>query len=362
MPESILSRDAVYSAVPTVRVDGQANAMLVNQLIAMEMREREGGMSALELRFSNYGSQAPALGALMFEDGSILKLGATMQVFAGDVTSPTEIFRGKITALEGRFSRDGSAELVVLAEDLLQSARLARRTKTWDNATLADIATQVASQAGLTPVIDGLASNIGTQLQFNESDLHFLRRLLARYDADLQVSGTELHATSRAQAQRNTVEVVKKSQLREVRVVADLAHQVSEVTVSGWDYQQGQRISATSQIAAFGPGSGKNGKQWLEQALATRSQHLGQFAALDTTDAQALADAEFAQRLRRFLVAHGVSEGNPNLRVGTHLKLTGLGPRFDNTYYTSATTHRFDTAKGYETEFTAECAYLGGAA
>ena len=70
---------------------------------------------------------------------------------------------------------------------------------------------------------------------------------------------------------------------------------------------------------------------------------------------------EFAQRLRRFLVAYGVSEGNPNLRVGSHLKLVGLGPRFDNTYYTSATAHRFDTTRGYETEFTAECAYLGGA-
>ena len=39
-----------------------------------------------------------------------------------------------------------------------------------------------------------------------QRDLHFVRRLLARYDADLQVVGTELHASPRSQAQRTTIE------------------------------------------------------------------------------------------------------------------------------------------------------------
>jgi phage protein D len=227
---------------------------------------------------------------------------------------------------------------------------------------LAQVTRQVASDLGLTPVVDGLDTNVGTQQQCNESDLVFLRRLLARYDADLQVVGAELHAAPRDRAQRGTVELAMNSQLREVRVTADLAHQVSQVSASGWDYQQGQAFSVTSTTTSLGPGSGKSGKDWLQQALANRSEHLGQFAVLNRTEAQALADAEFSQRSRRFLVAHGVAEGNPNLRVGSSLKLTGLGPRFSNTYYTTATLHHFDTANGYETRFTAECAYLGGAA
>ena len=94
--------------------------------------------------------------------------------------------------------------------------------------------------------------------------------------------------------------------------------------------------------------------------LQQLSEQLGQFSNLNAQEAQALADAEFAQRARCFVVAHGVSEGNPNLRVGTYLQLVGLGARFSNTYYTTATVHRFDTQGGYETRFTAECAYLGG--
>jgi phage protein D len=360
MPEQPLTQDAVYSAIPTVQIDGQANDKVTAQLLSMEMREQEGGMSALEMRFSNFGSFSTGLADLVFEDGAVLKLGAAVLVYAGDASSPTEIFRGKITALEGRFPDSGPPDLVVLAEDALQSARMRRRTKNWDSATLTQIAQQVATNLGLTPVLAGLDTNIGTQQQFNESDLQFLRRLLARYDADVQIVGTELHASPRSQAQRNSIEIDLNSQLKEVRVIADLSHQVTQITATGWDYNQGQAISVTSQTTSFLPGSGQAGNAWLQQALATRSEQIGQFSSLNTQEAQALVDSEFAQRIRSFVVAHGVSEGNPNLRVGTYLQLGGLGPRFSNTYYTTSTVHHFDTQNGYSTRFRAECAYLGG--
>jgi phage protein D len=360
MSETPLAPNAVYSAVPTIKVDGQLDDKIKEQLLSMTMRESEGGLSSLELRFSNFGSFSGGLADNVFEDGALLKLGAGLQVYAGDVQSPTEIFKGTTTALEAVYPSAGPPELIVLAEDPLQRARMHRRTKNWDAATLDDIVSQVAGDLGLTPVTNGLTANIGDEQQLNESDLHFLRRLLARYDADLQIVGTELHAAPRTQAQRTKVDLAMFGQLREVRVLADLAHQVSQVTATGWDYGQGQTVSATSQTTSLGPGSGKSGKDWLEQALASRSEHLGQFAIRDQADAQALADAEFAQRARRFVVARGVAEGNPNLRVGTALTLKGLGPRFSNDYYTTATTHSFDIAKGYLTEFTAECAYLGG--
>jgi phage protein D len=324
------------------------------------MREHETGMSSLELRLSNFGSFSSGLADMVFEDGTIIKLGTEIKIFAGTVNSPTEIFRGKVTGLEGRFPSNGPPDLVVLAEDALQSARMTRRTKNWDSTTLSAIASQVANNLGLTPVVDGLDTNVNTQQQFNETDLHFLRRILARYDADVQIVGTELHASPRSQTQRNLMELDLNSQLKQVRVIADLAHQVTQVTATGWDYQQGQDISVTSQTTSLGPGSGRTGADWQQQAFAMRFEHIGRFATLDTADAQALVDAEYAQRARSFVVAHGVAEGNPNLRVGSYLKLNGIGPRFSNTYYTNATVHHFDTANGYETRFCAECAYLGG--
>jgi len=359
MPEQPLSQYAVYSAIPTVQIDGQGNDKVTSLLLSLDMREQEGGMSSLEMRLTNVGSSPDGQGNMAFEDGTILKLGASVLVYAGDASSPTEIFRGKITALE-LVCKENALDLVVLAEDALQSARMARRTKTWDATTLTAMAQEVATNLGLTPVLAGLDTNIGTQVQFNESDLVFLRRLLARYDADVQIVGAELHASPRSQAQRNSIEIDLNSQLKQVRVVADLAQQVTQMTSTGWDYTQGQRISVSSQTTSLGPGSGQTGSAWLANAMATRSEQLGQFSNLNAQEAQALADAAYAQRSRGFVVAHGVSQGNPNLRVGTYLQLGGLGPRFSNTYYTTSTVHHFDTEGGYETRFAAECAYLGG--
>jgi len=361
MPEQALTQDAVYCAIPTIKVDGQFSDVIADQFFAMEMHEREGGMSSLELHLSNQASNTGGTAGPAFENGKILKLGTALIVYAGDVKSPTEIFRGKVTALEGRYPNSGPPELVVLSEDPLQGARMHRQTKTWDVSSLGDIVTQIANQLGLTPQVNGLGVSIGTEQQLNETDLGFLRRLLARFDADAQVVGNELHASPRSQVQRPSLELIMNKQLHEVRVIADLAHQVSQVTVTGWDYQQGQTISATSQSTSFGQGSGQTGKDWLMQALSARSEQMGQFSSLNQSEAQALADAEFIQRTRRFVVAHGTAEGNPGLRVGTWLTLKGLGPRFSNSYYVTSAIHRFDIHRAYETEFTAESAYLGNA-
>ena len=35
MPEQPLTPDAIYSAIPTIQVDGQLNTMIANQLLSM---------------------------------------------------------------------------------------------------------------------------------------------------------------------------------------------------------------------------------------------------------------------------------------------------------------------------------------
>jgi phage protein D len=96
--------------------------------------------------------------------------------------------------------------------------------------------------------------------------------------------------------------------------------------------------------------------------MAARPENLGHLTVSSQDEADALAEAAFDRRARRFVVARGVTEGNPDLRVGVHLTLTGIGERFANDFYVVETRHCFDLDAGYHTEFTGECAYLGGAA
>ena len=359
MPESPLSSPALYTARPTVRVNGSDQPRVAGLLIAMEMTEQEDGLSTLELKLTNWASN-PAGGAdFAFEDETVLKLGDAIAIYTGEESAPTEIFRGKVTALEAAFPEDGPPTLTALAEDALQQARCARRTKTYENQTVADIAQSIAGNLGLTPQITALSQNCGTQVQFNESDLAFLRRLLVRYDGDLQVVGTELHVSPRGQVRRGGVTLQLRSQLRRATVLADLAHQVSEITVTGWDAQGGQRITGRSSGAQSGPGAGRTGASLLSSALGRRSHQISHLALLDSSEASAVADAACDERQRRFVTLEGVAEGNPAIRVGTHVTIEGLSPRCNNTYYVVRSRHRYDLARGYETDFTAECGFLG---
>lgn len=360
MAETPLSPNAVYNALPTVQVAGSSYPLISEQILAMVVDEREGGMSALELRLSNVASDPGGGADLAFEGGDLLRLGAQIAVYGGDQLAPAELFRGTITALEAEFPEDGPPELAVLAEDALQRARLARRTKVYADLRIADIARRVAEQAGLRPVIGDLGDTSGPQVQLNESDLAFLRRLLAAVEADLQVVGEELHVAPRADALRGTIELELHSQLRAARVIADLADQVSAVTVAGWDAAQGQRVSATSRGDRLGPGEGAAGADVLREALAERRHHMGHLAASTRGEAEALAESAFAERARRFVRLSGLAEGNPQIRIGAGVRTAGLGPRFDNTYYVTAARHTYDLERGYLTAFEAECAFWRG--
>jgi uncharacterized protein len=360
MPEEPLSRLALYSARPTVRVNGSANERVSGLLTAMEMVERESGLSTLDLRFTNIAADGNGGVGFAFEDETPLKLGDRIAVYSGDEDGPTEIFTGFVTALEADFPEDGPPMLTALAEDKLQIARMKRRTRTYENQSLADIARSIAQDHGLTPRISGFSDAIGVQVQLNESDLAFLRRLLARHDGDLQVVGDELHVSPRGEVQRGRLELAFGSQLRRARVFADLAQQVNEVTVTGWDPAQGERLTGRSSSGRDrGPGRGRSGADLLEQTLGRRSHQIGHLAVGTSAEADAVAVAAFDQRRRRFVTVDGMAEGNPALRVGMHVELRGLGPRFSNTYYVVACRHRFDLQQGYETDFTGECAFFG---
>ena len=359
MGEMNLSTLAFYSARPTLRIDGQDNDMAAGLMQSMVMREREGGLSSLEIAFVNFSARESGQVGPAFEDEQLLKLGAELKVYAGEAAAPTEIFCGHISALEFAFDSEGPPRLIVQAEDKAQQARMTRRIAVYDNKSVADIANEVASRMGLTPVVSGLTDTSTVEVQFDESDLAFLRRLLMRHGADMQIVGTDLQVSPRKDVQRNQVTLRMHSQLHKVRVVADLAHQVTEVRVTGFDPAQGQAVDGSGSSAPLGPGSGRTGKDLLQQAVGDRVQQTSHRLALTQGEADALAQAEFEQRARRFVQVEAVCEGNPGLRVGSHVTLAGVSPRFDNTYYVTACTHRYDMRRGFETELSAESAYFG---
>lgn len=368
--ETAISVGSIFKAIPRIEINGESNAMVQESLIAMNMRENVGGLSSLEMRFYNTsGIEGRGVGLGFETEGqNDLALGSAVKIFTGDMNDPQEIFDGVISAIEWvrefeqqAVMRDQQPELIVLAEDKLQLARLKRQTRRHEQGTVSQIVEAVAQELGMQVEISGLNEQLDVQIQHNETDLAFIRRLLERYDADLQIVGQTLNISPRSEVRRNEITLELDSQLLSCRVCADLAHQVNQVTYAGWDVEQGQAIQISSNDNAdLGPGSGRTGAAFLSDVFSNRSEHLSHTTAQNNDEAQKIVNTCLSKRARSFVKASGKSLGNSNLRVGSHVTLQGIGVRFENTYYVTETCHRFTTSGGYITEFEAETAFFGG--
>ncbi len=351
------------NARPTIRINGAKKPLIDEMLHAMSLHETADGMSALELAFTDWVSKPGGHAEFAFGDGAILKLGAEIKVYGGDVSNPQEIFRGRISALETNCSVDSPPLITVLAEDSLNAARKTRRSESYTAATLADVARKIAKRHGLKPVVKDLPNISADWVQLNESDLSFLRRLAARFDVSLQVVGEELQIEVFGVEARNALELRLNDKLLAVRITADLAEQAKEICVSGYDTAKGSTTRQSATSGNFGPGRGDKGFTLVEQALnAGVKENLGHFGEMTDTEAKAMSAAAFAQRARHFVKATGLAEGNAALRVGTWLTLKRVNPMFEGEYVVREARHEFSLKTGYTTSFTAHSAYWRNAA
>ena len=351
--------DSAFIATPTISIDGKVRDRVAELLVEMTVVERDDGLSTLELRLTDFATDRSGAGVTVFIREESIKLGADITVQAGETGAQRTIFEGTITALESAHTKADAPQLVILAEDALQQARMTRRTTVYEKLTISDISTRIAVNMGLQVDTIDIGDDPTTQVQLNESDLGFLRRILERNDCVLGVSGKLLKISKRGDRQENTVQLRMHQELQRARVLADLAHQVSSVTVSGWDETQGKRVSASSQGTSFGPGAGRKGADFLVRTIGDRAEHFGHLAAATDTEAKAIADAAYNERARRFVTAEATTAGDSRIRVGVHVEMSGLGDLFDNTYMVTSATHQYDLTNGYRTSFEAECAFLG---
>ncbi|MCB9742414.1 MAG: phage late control D family protein [Alphaproteobacteria bacterium] len=348
------------SARPIVRFDGRDNDLVMENLLSLRLEDQRGGLSTLELRLLNVASDSQGEVDYAFDSDELVSLGKEVYLGMGDLDSPISMFRGLISRFEEEHG-GGPPVMHVYAEDALQGARMTRRTTVHTELQISSLAEQVAQDLGLRARVQGFTETLGDHVQINESDLSFLRRLLRRYNGDIQVIEDELHVAPLPDVRRGELELNVATDLLKCRLSADLAHQITTVTVSGYDAAQGRQVGASSAPSDLGPGQGNTGAGWLNRTSGVRSEHVGRAPVRDEDEAQALADAVHAARARGFVQVVGTTQGNPNIRVGAHVRIRGVGSRFENTYAVTRTCHRYDRGAGYQTDFEAESAHLAEA-
>jgi uncharacterized protein len=350
-----------YASHPTISLEGQERPALGEALLlSLLVEETTAGLYRCEARFNNWTPMERQ--PFPFFDRNLVDFGQTLAVTMGPPESAREIFNGRISAIEAQYPQQQSPEVTLLAEDRFQDLRMERRTRTFTDSSDADVVQQIASQHGLTAEVDADGPTYRVLTQLNQSDLAFLRERAAAVDAEVWLAGRVLHFQRRSRRQVDEVRLVYGGNLLEFSVMADLAHQRSSVRVSGWDVSRKEGL-----VAEAGPGSLggeldrlRGGSAILDQALASRHERIVTDGPVTQAEAQALAEAHYRRRARRFLSGTGLADGNPALRVGTTVELAELGTPFDGRYQVTEVRHTFDRNHGYRTTFAVERPGIGG--
>jgi len=354
------TRPAVYSAVPKLTVSGQAQTGLADGLREMTVEETTAGMMHCEATLVNWGPTANGPNYLYF-NRQTLDFGKPLKIEAGAGDAAGSIFEGRIMAMEGRYFRVRPPELLLLAEDRLQDLRMTRRTRTFETISDNDVFQKVASEHGLQTSLDVTGPQYATLSQVNQSDLAFLRERARAIDAELWIDGSTLHVQARSRRKTSDLTLKFGESLYEFSVLADLALQMSSMTVSGWDVSGKQTLTSRADDSSLTAelNGDLSGTSLLQQAVGQRDQSIVHHLPATSAETKSLAESEYRRTARRFLTGIGVSEGDSRIRVGVKLQLQNLGTLFVGAYYVTRTRHTYDLVNGYRTWFEVERPGLG---
>jgi phage protein D len=348
-----------YVSIPRLTLGDSFAPTVMEDVVALELEEDIDGMAALEVSLSAQGQSDPT-GTKDYLDRSMLDFGIKVTVTLGpDDRSP--LFAGRITALGADFPGDTSSTVTIKAEDGLQDLRRTRRTRTFEDSTTADIAQTIAGDHGLTAQVDLDGPQRPLTGQVNLSDLAFLRTRAQADGAEIWLDGTTLRLQRRPDRDGEPVPLVYGETLRSFAVTADLAHQCTDLTVTGWSPADKEAISETGSADDLGDelDGGTSGASVLAAAFDQRHERVVVAEPLDSADAQARARAAYLDRARRFVTGTGTCEGNVAVRVGARVSLRGVGAVFNGDYRVVRACHRWDLVRGYETDFDVERVGLG---
>ena len=353
-----MATELLTSNAPIFLIDGERQGSLARDLIRLEIEEDCCGMKRLAARFTAWGpiSQSSDEGELYF-DGNIFDFGKQIDVTLGPSTNARTVFMGVITAIEAVYFEGREPQIAIFAEDELMKFRMTHRMKTYEEMSDADIVQAIAQEHGIRADCDVDGPTHKVVQQWNISDLAFLRERARLLQAELWFEDGILYFKTRDKRQGTELTLVNGNHLLQLEARADLAHQRTEVHVSGYAMEERDLIDevANDSVISSKMTSGRSGIAVLNNALGNFDSFRTREIPLKSDAARAWARAELLRRARQFVQVRGVTRGSPEMMVGSRLTLQRVAPPFVGSgYYVTKVIQTYDLVDGHRTTFEAE--------
>jgi phage protein D/phage baseplate assembly protein gpV len=257
------------------------------------------------------------------------------------------LFSGQVTALEHVYSPDAGRELRVRGYDLLHRLRKRQRMAAHVQVTVLDLARELTADLGITVDAETPGPLWPRVIQHGQSDLELLVDLAERSGLYLDLRENVLHLLSLA-GTGAALPLALGAGLLEARLELNGDTACRTVEVQGWDPWQAEGHRGTAGV----PRSGRQVAAHVAPGEVNGSGAglLANQAVPDDDHATGLAQAELDTRAGREIAFWGVAEGDPELRPGARVRLTGVDDDLAGQYVLTAVTHTADSRRGFLSE------------
>jgi phage protein D/phage baseplate assembly protein gpV len=295
--------------------------------------------------------------SLEWVDNSLLDLGKAVEIKVSqsgeEGNEEDTLIKGEITSLEPNFSARGDTTVLIRGYDKSHRLHRGRKTRTFLKETDSDVARTVASESGLSVEVDATNVRHDYLLQSNQTNMEFLQERALRIGYQVFVADDKLYFKKGDADLGAGPELRRDQNLLSFRPVWSSSGQADKVKVRGWDPKQKTVITAEES-----PNSRLNQGGMTQTGAAAANSAFGAAEAVvvdlpvfSTDEAKAIATGLSYDVARDFVSAEGVAIGNPHIKAGRTVSVTGLGTRFNGSYYVTSATHIYGP-NGYETHFT----------
>jgi uncharacterized protein involved in type VI secretion and phage assembly len=254
------------------------------------------------------------------------------------------LFEGEVTAVEYAYEPDRGRQVLVRGYDRLQRLRKRQTVRALLDLTPGDLAVQLAGDIGLEVETHEDGPAWSRLVQDRQSDLRLLLEVTEASGLYLSLRGDVLHVLSLAGLD-DAVDLTLGDTLFEARIEANGTPSLRGVTATGWDASLAQELEGE----ATGSRVGRSVDMAVEPEAVggTGQRDLVEEVAPSTERATAAAQAELDRRGAEEVVFRGVAAGDPRLRPGTQVDVTGVDAPFAGRYVLTEVDHTIDAERGY---------------
>lgn len=283
-----------------------------------------------------------------------LRFGTQIEICVGygDHKRLPAMIKGVVTEVSTSFSESGSPELLVAGYDNLFPLTLGKRSRSWVNVSDSDVVQLIAGGHNLKARVQSTKEKHAKIEQNQESDIEFVKKLAQRNNYEFYVDADGTFQFGPPQdTSRGVVTLRWGEGLLSFKPEANLAAQVTEVEVYGWDPDTKKVIVGKAQA-----GSDESGKEGGQEAGGTKLKRVSPKGAVlqlrqpvfTEAEARRRAEAILNDHAKRFLTGEAEAIGLTELVPDANVDIDNVGQPFSKTYYIEQATHKVDGG-GYRT-------------